>query len=238
MNLYMPKQHGAWAMLVLPFLLGIIAGGFSWWQVPLLIGWISLYLATYPLIMAVKKKKIEFHLSWFYKYISVATLALLPVVIFNTTLFWVGLMMVPFFIINIVFGKHNKDRSLWNDLSAIAAFSFSGMATYYLGSGSIDSTAWLIVAIPILFFTGSTLFVKTMIREKKNPAYRWISWGYHIFVVGLGAALGSWLLTVAFLPSLVRAVYLYGRKMKPMEMGILEIGNSAVFLAIISISFF
>jgi hypothetical protein len=31
-----PKQHGAWAMLIVPFLLGAYAGGFTWLHVPLL----------------------------------------------------------------------------------------------------------------------------------------------------------------------------------------------------------
>ncbi|EZP78790.1 hypothetical protein H839_02941 [Parageobacillus genomosp. 1] len=42
-----PKQHGAWAMLIVPFLLGAYAGGFTWLHVPLFVGWFFLYLATY-----------------------------------------------------------------------------------------------------------------------------------------------------------------------------------------------
>jgi hypothetical protein len=55
-----PKQHGAWAMLMIPFLLGAYAGGFAWLHAQLFVGWLFLYLATYPLLMAVKSKRCLF----------------------------------------------------------------------------------------------------------------------------------------------------------------------------------
>ncbi|SDZ74697.1 YwiC-like protein [Thalassobacillus cyri] len=238
MKLFLPKQHGAWAMLTVPFLLGMVAGGFDWLQLPLLIGWVALYLATYPLILAVKKKKIRFHMNWFFRYFIVAVIFALPVLIVEPFLLLIAFMMVPFFIINLWFGKRNKDRSLLNDFAAITAFGISGIASYYLGGGYIDELAWSVFVLAILFFYGSAFFVKTMIREKKNPAFRWISWGYHVIVVGLFLATGAWMVTLAFIPSLARAIYLYGRQLKPMQIGILEIGNSLFFLVILSVGFF
>lgn len=237
MKLFLPKQHGAWAMLTVPFLLGMAAGGFHWLQLPLFVGWIALYLATYPLILAVKKKKVRFHLTWFLRYFTVALIFALPVLITEPALFLIALMMMPFFIINLWFGKRNKDRSLWNDFAAITAFGIGGLGSYYLGAGYIDEAAWNVFLLAVLFFYGSAFFVKTMIREKKNPAFRWISWAYHLIVVGLFLATGAWLVTLAFIPSLVRAVYLHGKQLKPMEIGILEIGNSLFFLIIVSAGF-
>ena len=57
MKMVIPKQHGAWAMLLIPFLLGMLAGHPTIWHIPLLIGWLFLYLATFPFIMYVRKKK-------------------------------------------------------------------------------------------------------------------------------------------------------------------------------------
>lgn len=35
MKLFLPKQHGAWAMLIIPFWLGVIKGGFIWQRYPI-----------------------------------------------------------------------------------------------------------------------------------------------------------------------------------------------------------
>jgi hypothetical protein len=64
MKLFLPKQHGAWAMLIIPFWLGVIEGGFIWKHIPFFIGWLLLYLATYPMLLLFKKKKIPFYTKW------------------------------------------------------------------------------------------------------------------------------------------------------------------------------
>lgn len=55
MKAMIPKQHGAWAMLLIPFLLGMIKGGPVFWHIPLFLGWLFLYLTVYPVSLALKK---------------------------------------------------------------------------------------------------------------------------------------------------------------------------------------
>ncbi|MBY6269246.1 MAG: hypothetical protein CW344_13550, partial [Parageobacillus thermoglucosidasius] len=75
----------------------------------------------------------------------------------------------------------------------------------------------------------STFYVKTMIREKKNPIYKWLSWGYHgLLIIGL-VAIGYPLFVLAYVPSVVRAVYLYGKSLPIMKLGILEVANAIYF---------
>lgn len=38
MKALIPKQHGAWAMLLIPFLLGMVKGGPVIWHIPLFLG--------------------------------------------------------------------------------------------------------------------------------------------------------------------------------------------------------
>lgn len=238
MKLYMAKQHGAWAMLVVPFVLGMVAGGFHWLQLVLAIGWVSLYLSTYPLVQAIKKKKVKFHLTWFYRYFFTAIVFIIPVVVMKPSIVIVGLLMLPFFLLNMYFGKRNQERDFLNNISAIVAFSLSSLATYMLGANQIDTQAWVIVGVSILFFVGSTFFVKTMIREKKNQNFRWLSWLYHSLVPIAFLLIGKWLIALAFVPSLIRAVGGPRIKMRPMKMGILEIVNAAIFFIIMSIYFY
>lgn len=55
MKLIIPKQHGAWGMLLIPFVLGILTGKWTWYHIPLFLACFFVYLATYPLLMYVKQ---------------------------------------------------------------------------------------------------------------------------------------------------------------------------------------
>lgn len=69
-----------------------------------------------------------------------------------------------------------------------------------------------------------------MIREKKNSVYKWASWGFHLLlIIGL-FLMGYPLLVIAYIPSLIRAIYFYGKSISVMKLGVLEIANSVFFL--------
>ncbi|WP_102347364.1 YwiC-like family protein [Bacillus sp. Marseille-P3661] len=235
MKLLLPKQHGAWAMLILPFVLGMVIGGPSWLHISLFIGWLMLYLATYPFIMLFKGKQKKLHLKWTGIYGGIAIASLIIPVIYVPQLIYFGLAMAPFFLINIYYAKRNQERALLNDFSAIAAFGIGGVASYYVGQGIISEHAILIWVCSLLFFMGSAFFVKTLIREKKNPAFRWISWGFHLSVIIIVSVFGYPLLALAYIPSMIRAIWCVGKALTPKEIGILEIVNSAFFLGIMAV---
>jgi hypothetical protein len=228
----MPKQHGAWAMLIIPYWLGAAAGGIIWQHIPFFIGWLLLYLATYPLLLMFKKKKIPFYRKWAIIYM-VPALVFLMVPLFTTpTIVYFGFSMIPFFIINAYFSSKNMERALLNDLSAITVFSIAGLASSYLPGSMVTQEAILVFASSILFFTGSTFYVKTMIREKKNANFKWISWAYHLLVPILWIAAGETVAAIAFIPSLFRAIAFYGRPLSVMKVGIYEIVNASLFFLI------
>lgn len=232
MKLFMPKQHGAWAMLIIPFWLGAAASEIIWQHVPFFIGWLLLYLGTYPLLLMFKKKKIPFYRKWALIYITPALAFLMFPLLTIPSIVSFGLAMIPFFVINAYFSAKNKDRALLNDLSAIVVFSIAGLASSYLPNGEINENAILVFASSILFFTGSTFYVKTMIREKKNSQFKWISWTYHLLVPVLWLAAGEIIVAVAAVPSLIRAVAFYGKPLSVMKVGIYEIVNAVLFFII------
>ncbi|MBT2639182.1 MULTISPECIES: YwiC-like family protein [unclassified Bacillus (in: firmicutes)] len=232
MKLFMPKQHGAWAMLIIPFWLGAAASELVWQHVPFFIGWLLLYLGTYPLLLMFKKKKIPFYRKWALTYIIPALLFLMVPLFMTPTIVTFGLAMIPFFMINAYFSAKNKDRALLNDLSAIVVFSIAGLASSYLANGEINENAILVFAASILFFTGSTFYVKTMIREKKNSQFKWISWSYHLLVPVLWLVAGEAIVAAAAIPSFIRAMAFYGKPLSVMKVGIYEIVNAALFFII------
>lgn len=229
MKLFLPKQHGAWAMLIIPFWLGVVASGFMWQHIPFFIGWLLLYLATYPMLLLFKGKKVPFYRKWTFIYLIPALLFLQVPLWTRPSIVMFGLAMVPFFAINAYFSSKKNDRALLNDFSAIFAFGIAGLASGYLPNGGINSETILIFITSSLFFIGSTFYVKTMIREKKNVVYKWISWIYHAVIPVIFFAIGYWIVAISFIPSLIRAIYFYGRPYTMKKVGILEIVNAVIF---------
>lgn len=236
MKLFMPKQHGAWAMVIIPFWLGAVSGGFLWEHIPFFFGWLLLYLATYPMLLLFKRKKLRFHAKWALFYLVPAILLLMFPLFERPSVAWFGVMMLPFFTINAFFSSKNKDRALMNDFSAVFAFSIAGIASAYLHAGKITEEALLVFVVSSLFFIGSTFFVKTMIREKRSIHYKWISWCYHTLVAAAWVVFGQWLIALAFVPSLARAIGFYGKSLTPKQIGIFEIINSVIFFVLIASS--
>lgn len=231
MKLLVPKQHGAWAMLIVPFGLGMAASQPVFSHIPLFLGWLLIYLSSYPLLMVLKKKQVPYHLKWFYLYFLAALVVLAVPILMYPKLILIGMSAVPFFFINVYYAKKNNERSLLNDLAAISILSMGAVAGYYIGAETIDIKALLPWTFSVLFFVGSTFFVKTLIREKRNPAFRWISWGYHFALILLFLFIEP-LFAIAYVPSAIRAVWLYGKQLKPMQIGVAEIVNSAFFLSV------
>jgi YwiC-like protein len=235
MKLFLPKQHGAWAMLIIPFWLGVFEGGIMWEHIPFFIGWLLLYLATYPMLLLFKRKKIPFYTKWTLIYMIPSLILLLIPLLARPSIFYFGLLMIPFFMINAYFTSINQDRAFMNDISAIFAFSIAGLASSFLGYGVVNiETIVFTFLTSVLFFIGCTFYVKTMIREKKNIQFKWISWIYHLFLVALWAGLGFWMVAIAYFPSLLRAFIFYGKPLTPKQIGIYEIINSAIFFFIMA----
>lgn len=217
-------------MLLLPFLLGLFLGEPSWLHVPLFIGWLALYLATYPMLMLLKKKQVKLYRVWFIRYVAVALCFLIIPILIKPNLALFGFMMIPFFLINVYFSKQNNERALMNDISAISVFSIGGLASYYVGTTSISFLGFMIYGLSLFFFIGSTFFVKSLIRERKNKRFRFYSYGYHVALIILLVLTDYAILAIAFVPSLIRAFMFYNKPVTPKKIGILEIGNSVYFL--------
>ncbi|MFT9846549.1 YwiC-like family protein [Aneurinibacillus sp. REN35] len=228
----LPKQHGAWAMLLVPFWLGVAASDFRFGHVPLFIGWFFLYLASYAGLMLAKGKQRKKYAGWTAIYFGLAALCLATPVLEEPRLIWFGVSLIPLFAISMYYSVQNKDRALANDISAILVFSLAGAASYFYGVHRVDALAGFIVLVSFLFFLGSTFYVKTMIREKTSLLYRNVSWSYHSILVLLWVLLGEWWIGLAFVPSLFRAIVFYGRKLSILKVGVYEIGNAVAFFVI------
>ena len=62
------------------------------------------------------------------------------------------------------------------------------VVAYDAGPGSDLSRAWQLALVQFLYFAGTVFYVKTVIRERDNPVYRWLSGGYHVVALLVVAA--------------------------------------------------
>ncbi|MNJ34160.1 hypothetical protein D3C77_288600 [compost metagenome] len=228
-----PHEHGAWAMVSVPFLIGMAAGKPNWMHLLLFVGWLLLYLSSYPLLQAVKRANDRPRmLQWGAGYGLSAVAFLLTPLILYPQLFIFGIPLCLLLAINILYAKRKSERALFNDLCAILSFSLAAAAAYLVGEGSWDMMMLSVVIINFIYFTGTAFFVKSVFRERSSV--RWSNYAkvYHVMTLIVPFLMGWPWLAFAFVFPAVRTCIFAGKKMKPMKVGILEIVGSLQFLVL------
>ena len=231
MKLLISNQHGAIVMALMPFLYGMLLSDPIWAHLSLLLGWACVYLLTYPFLSLFKGRNLELYRKWSWIYASAALIFAIPALLHNWKILLFGAAMLPLLLVNIYYIKQKDERALLNDLAGIAIFAIAGMMAYYFADSKFDAPIWWTAIYPSLFFIGTTLYVKSVMRERKNPLYLKLSIGFHALLVALFALLGQPWLSVAFVLPLARAIYLPSKKLSVKQVGLFEIAVSLIFFA-------
>ena len=245
---WLPQQHGAWAMLLVPALVGAVRGGLD----PLQLVLAAAMLAAYGLFnaagLAVRARRRERYRRPIATYgVLAAGLGLIALVLHPALLLWLAAYL-PLGLLTGFLTWQRRERSLLNDaVTILAACLFAGVM-YQAGPdrpdlGMLGDLAgwrlmiWVIVALFAYFF-GTALYVKTVIRERANPAYHRSSVAYHAGWAAFWALSGSLGVPIApgvrvglallFLALTVRAKLMAGRRVKPLYVGLGEIVFSVV----------
>lgn len=243
----MPREHGAWSWLISPVLAGAIVGGPHLHQLPLLgvalAGYLFFNAASLWAKMPTKRRSQAVRPMLVYAIVA----ALLGLTLLLTAgwgvVGWLGLMLVPL-ALAYVFTLRGAGRSL-----------ASGLAT------ALSSSALTLVAIepdlPLFLreyrpvwgwafllmygLTACTLFaVKSMIRERTSNRFLATSVGWHVAWV-LATAVGTlhglphiWPYYFLLATARAAALPLYVRRhpLKPMTIGLVELGFTLVMLAL------
>lgn len=233
-----PTQHGAWAFLALPVLLGAIAGGWDARLVPVVAGWIVLY----PLSWSLTNRLAAPRPARFSRPLRFWAAFAVPLVVVSVLvvpwLVWVGVAYLAPFAVNVGFAKARRERTLVNDLVLIGecVAAVPVVAGVAAGSGSstppwsvMTSTSVVLMALVCaLTLTGSTLHVKSLIRERQDPRFTTASRMFSLacLPVVLGAAVlagaGAWLV-VPFLFLAFRAWWWHDPSWRPGRIGAVEL---------------
>lgn len=233
MKLLISNQHGAIVMALLPFLYGMFLAPFDPISLLLLCAWIALYLTTYPFLNLFKGKKLTLYKKWTFIYGSISFLFALIPLYYHWQIIYFMLPMIPLVFINIYYVKHKDERALGNDFTAILIFALAGMGSYYFSANKFDINIWKVAIYPTIFFIGTTLYVKSVLRERKNPRYYQASILFNLVCIIIFLPWHNYYMACVFLPSFIRAYYLPKIKLSVKQVGLIEFAISFLFLSML-----
>jgi len=238
-GLILPREHGAWALWLVPFFLGIMMTHFRPAHLLLFGSVFFAFTATTPAVLMFKQPhKRAFHRRWLVAELGLSLLCggwLLPT---YPKLIYLGLAAIFCLLIDYAFIRAKRERHLVNDLAGIIGLNLAVVASYYVGVGHITFAPFGTMVVMGFFFFGSALHVKAMIRERKDAVSKIVAFGYHLFLIVLYTAMGvSWWLVIGALLALVRVTLQpQNSKLSVPTIGILEICLAIVYFLLYAMS--
>ncbi|MCK3654411.1 hypothetical protein A4G19_01095 [Pasteurellaceae bacterium Macca] len=221
------NQHGALMMAFVPFFYGAVAGTFQWAHLYLGMAWLFLYLFSYPFLALFQHKKKQKYQKWAVIYATISLLFAIPLLIQQPKIGQFALPLIPLALIQIHYAKTKNERHLFNDIAGILTFGVVGMASYYLAKGEYG---WGILLHPSLFFFATTLYIKSVARERRNPRYRQASLVVHLVLMLIYGAIGAFGVSFAYGIALWRSWLIPRLNWNIKQIGLLEFAVVTVFL--------
>lgn len=225
---FMPPQHGAWAMLLVPWLTGVLAAGFHWAHAPLLGAWLAGYLLSYYAFQAIKTRRLSRFQPQLLLYGPITAALGLLVVTVRPQLLAYAPAYALLLALNVFYARRRRERALLNDLASVVQSCLMVFVAATVAGADISQVTPVFTAV-LLYFAGTVLYVKTMIRERGSATYYWASVIYHVFALGVAAFLSIPIAAVVAL-LLVRSAALPRYRLTPKHVGLIEIVASALVL--------
>ncbi|MFG2998364.1 YwiC-like family protein [Streptomyces sp. NPDC048340] len=236
---WIPDQHGAWAMLAVPFLAGtLLAPRPRWAHALLFAAWLLGYVAVFHAQQWLRLHRRGLRSAGRHGRPAVVFGAAFaaaggPVAALHPWLVVAALTASPFVAVNTYFAWRGRERALVNGLAAVVpACGMLLVAGRLGGAGPL----WAPALACLLYFAGTVPYVKTMIRERNSRAYYRGSVAHHAAALAAACCLSPWL-ALPFAAYLARAAALPGRALKAPVIGAVEVVCSAALLAALLLVF-
>lgn len=253
-SLNLPKEHGAWAMLYVPFVLGVaVAGRINLAVLLLLLATSALFISRESLLVwwRARKRGRQSQSAMDSRrllliYFAIAALTGLPLVLVYK-FYWLllfGFLGAVLLVINGWKATDFEDRTVESEVLAIAGMTMTAPAAYYVASGQWGTKAFWLWALSAAYFASSVFYIKlrvTGLHAKKPDDKRRARWqcvGYHGFLLVSLLALAitrslPLFLLIAFFPVLARTAWSLikpSNQLNLKRIGIAEIIYSLIFL--------
>jgi hypothetical protein len=252
-----PKEHGAWAMLYVPFLLGLfVARNFTLSVLLLLLSTTALFVSRESLLIWWRNKIRHGDAKAAGKvllvYLALGALFGLPLIFFYH-LFWLipfALLGAALLLINGKQATNLNERTVTAELIAIGGLTMTAPVTYYVSQGEWDIEALGLWALSAAYFASSVFYVKLRVLSMKSRqqqtqgAWKPCAYYHSLLLVALCALIFSKSLhlfaLLAFAPVLARTVWGLQKSKGRINLkraGVMEIFYSVIFLLFITLTF-
>ncbi|MCC7491975.1 MAG: YwiC-like family protein [Fimbriimonadaceae bacterium] len=252
----LPREHGAWGMLLLPALAGLLlgGGGAAGWLGLLLV--LAAYLLRAPLEAIARGRHDAVVWTWLTIYLAVAVLSTAGLAALGRVAWWpVPLVLGPVLALTLWFASRRAGREVLNELVGAIALPAAGLVTYAAAAGRLEAAAIHLGAACALYNAVTVPYIRTWVmarRAFKNeawlPVLRRVRWaaaaalvGAVVLVVGLWAG-GVWprLLAMAFVPGwwrIASGLPRAGQVDLPIQtLGWLEMAHASLFTVVVAVA--
>jgi YwiC-like protein len=184
-----PNQHGAWAFLAVPLILGFVLAGVTWPGALFAAAWVVAYPASYYLGRAVvirwrrgtwtrlARRELRAALPW----LVLAGIPAAVLILARPWLLAVGAALAVAWTVSIWLSRHGHERGVANDLLLVTQ---AALAVPLLWAITLDGPppeqAWRAALICLVFFAGSVLHVKSLIRGAGDRRWAIGSRAFHV----------------------------------------------------------
>ncbi len=253
---WLPTQHGAWAMLVVPFLVGVALRGhdglpLTWFLAPLFAFWLLGYFAFNAgsgWLKAHPTRRRPFVAPLVTYAAASAGFGLLTLLGAGPRILtWVPVYLVLLLPALVLAARRRERATLGGALTTAAAALMTLVVRFpdatELLSGTQGARSAAAAAFVFAYFFGTVFYVKTNIRERGNPRFYALSVGWHaaaglaaVVLLAAGAASGGWVALFAVATLRAAVVPRLRPPWTPLRIGLLEIALSIAVVCIAALT--
>ncbi len=218
-------------MALLPALAGMVVGGFDAGRLWLTGAWLLCYCVQFTAARWLRSRFQRRYLPPVLTYTALLAVAGVPLLTMHPLI----LVWAPLYVacagVSFLGAWLRRERSLWANAAAVIATSMMAYVVYAFDDPDLlrrTSMGLVLAGMFALTQFGSVLYVKTMIRERRNNRYLAASWIWHAALLTLACTIPGVTLPLPIIATalLLRAVAmpLLGRRIriKPIAVGLLE----------------
>ena len=253
----LPHEHGAWAIVLAPLLIGYLAApAFSPVAAGLFaLGALAAFLTRTPLQALLARRNDRRALRWLTIYAAMAIAGFTPLIILMGR--WhLLLFALPVSVIlaaNLAANLYGRRFDALNEAAGVMALCLTAPAAYYAASSRLDAQAWTLWLLCSAFFLGPIFYIKMAALQHRaaiDPGLqpgvarmRRLSAGYHGLILagvsvwsffGTLSALAAIPFAVAFLKTLTRG-YRAPQRADFRALGYMEVAYSVLFVIVMTI---
>ncbi|TAK36231.1 MAG: hypothetical protein EPO21_03395 [Chloroflexota bacterium] len=257
-----PREHGSWAMLLMPYVVGLsVAGSWGWQAAFFLVSTLALFLARYPLSLVARRgfprprdRATRGLYGWLVAYTVVALISGVALLLLDRWLMvLLGVLSVLLLLANLYFSRHKLDRAVWAELVVIAGLSLTAPGAYYAATGELGQTVLALWMLTSLYSGSSVFYVRLRLHDRRaqpQPEQRrrtqcalLLYLGMLLTGVAALIAVGAAPLLVlpAFVPLLYKALRAIGgqraAQMTLRQVGFTELGHAVAFAVLVILAF-